>query len=93
MKNNSNDNQQQVHRFAEITKSAIISGNISRAKKFLNIAENLLENGNNETKKLISNVYVFSVSNFMELRNCSISNLFPKSFKDDYIKQINIITK
>lgn len=93
MKTNSNDTQQQVHRFAEITKSAIISGNISRAKKFLNIAENLLENGNNETKKLISNVYVFSVSNFMELRNCSISNLFPKSFKDAYIKQINIITK
>lgn len=89
MKTNNNDNQQQAQRFAEITKLAIISGNISRAKKFLNIAENLLENGNYETKNLISNVYVYSVSNFMDLRNCSISNLFPKSFKKVYNNQIN----
>lgn len=92
MKTNINDNQQQAQRFAEITKSAIISGNISRAKKFLNIAENLLENGNNEIKNAISNVYIYSVSNFMKMKNCTISNLFPKSFNDNHNKQININT-
>jgi hypothetical protein len=78
-----------AERFAEITKIAIITGNINRAKKCLALAERLFETGSNETKSAISNVYVFSVSSFMELRHCSISNLFPKSLKAEYVKQIN----
>ena len=79
----------QAERFAEITKTAIITGNINRARKCLALAERLLVNGNNETKIAITNVYVFSVSSFMELRHCSISNLFPTSLKAEYIRQIN----
>jgi len=89
MKNKINTIYKKAERFAEITNKAIISGNISRAKKLLAIAENLLETGSNETKNVISNVYVYSVSSFMELRHCSISNLFPKTLKAEYIKQIN----
>lgn len=89
MKNKINSIYKQAERFAEITKKAIISGNISRAKKLLSIAENLLETGSNETKNVISNVYVYSVSSFMELRHCSISNLFPQALRAEYIKQIN----
>lgn len=80
---------QQADRFAEITKKAIISGNISRAKKCLEKAEQLFETGSNETKSVISNVYVYSVSTFMEIRNCSISGFFPKTLKAEYVKQIN----
>lgn len=79
----------QTERFAEITKKAIISGNISRAKKLLAVAENLLEAGNKETKEVISTIYVNSVSTFLEIRRCNISNLFPKALKMEYIKQIN----
>jgi len=79
----------QAERFAEITKTAIITGNINRARKCLALAERLLVNGNNETRIAITNVYVFSVSSFMELRHCSISNLFPISLKAEYIRQIN----
>lgn len=79
----------QTQRLAEITKKAIVSGNIVRAKKCLAVAEHLFTTGNSETKNAISNVYVFSVSTFMELRHCSISNLFPQSLKAEYIKQIN----
>jgi hypothetical protein len=89
MKNQVNTVYKQAERFAEITKTAIITGNINRAKKCLALAERLFETGSNETKNAISNVYVFSVSSFMELRNCTISNLFPKSLKAEYIKQIN----
>ena len=78
-----------AERFAEITKRAIIAGNINRAKKCLALAERLLTTGSNETKIAISNVYLFSVSSFMEMRHCNISNLFPKSLKAEYIKQIN----
>jgi len=80
---------QQAERFAEITKNAIISGNISRAKKCLEKAEQLFESGTNETRSIISNVYVYSVSTFMEIRKCSISNLFPKNLRSEYLKQIN----
>ena len=89
MKNQVSTIYKQAERFAEITKTAIITGNISRAKKCLALAEQLLITGSNETKIAISNVYLFSVSSFMELRHCNISNLFPKSLKAEYIKQIN----
>jgi hypothetical protein len=89
MKNKVTTIYNQAERFAEITKLAIVSGNIVRAKKCLALAERLLITGSSETKNAISNVYVFSVSTFMELRHCSISNLFPQSLKAEYIKQIN----
>jgi hypothetical protein len=89
MKNQVTTIYKQAERFAEITKSAIISGNILRAKKCLALAEQLFATGSYETKNAIANVYVFSVSTFMELRHCSISNLFSQSLKEEYLKQIN----
>ncbi|WP_100433661.1 hypothetical protein [Flavobacterium sp. 1] len=89
MKNKIATIYEKAERFAEITKTAIITGNINRAKKCLGLAEQLFESGSSETKNAITNVYIFSVSSFMELRHCSISNLFPKSLKAEYIKQIN----
>ncbi|MFL9829756.1 hypothetical protein ABS764_02735 [Flavobacterium sp. ST-87] len=89
MKNQVTNIYKQAERFAEITKSAIVSGNIVRAKKCLALAEKLFATGSSETKNAISNVYVFSVSTFMELRHCNISNLFPQSLKAEYLKQIN----
>lgn len=89
MKNQVHTVYNRAERFANITKTAIISGNIVRAKKCLALAERLLATGSNETKLAISNVYVFSVSTFMELRHCNISNLFPKTLKAEYLKQIN----
>lgn len=89
MRNQVNTVYKQAERFAEITKSAIISGNINRAKKFLSLAERLLVEGSSETKSVISNVYVYSVSSFLELRHCNISNLFPASLKAEYNKQVN----
>jgi hypothetical protein len=89
MKNQVNTIYKQAERLAEITKTFIISGNINRAKKCLAIADQLLLNGSNETKNAISNVYVFSVSTFMELRHCSIANLFPQNLKQEYNKHIN----
>ncbi len=89
MKNQVHTVYNRAERFANITRTAIISGNIVRAKKCLALAERLLATGSNETKLAISNVYVFSVSTFMELRHCNISNLFPKTLKAEYLKQIN----
>ena len=89
MKNQAKTACAKAVQFAEITKNLIRKGNILRVKKCLNIAEQLLVNGNAETKNLISNIYVFSVSTFMEMHNCSIANLFPQSLRKEYITQVN----
>ena len=89
MKNQAQTIHKQAERFAEITKKFIVSGNISRAKKCLALAERLFATGRNETNCAFSNVYVFSVSLFMDLRHCSISNLFPQTLRTEYLKQIN----
>ena len=90
MKNQVTTVYKQAERFAEITKRAIITGNIIRAKKCLAVAEQLFKTGSNETKIAITNVYVLSIAGFMEMKHCSISNLFPNTLKEEYIKQINI---
>jgi hypothetical protein len=77
-----------AERFASVTKSAIMSGNMKRTEKCLLLAEQLLISGSNETKNAISNVYVFSVSSFMELYHFSISKMFPPSLKSEYLKQV-----
>lgn len=89
MKNEIPSSYQQAERFAEITKTFLIAGHVQRAKKCLAFAEKLLVTGSSETQNAISNVYVFSVSTFMELRHCSIANLFPQSLRAEYLKQIN----
>ena len=90
MKNQVNTIYKQAERFAEITKKAIITGNINRAKKCLAVAEQLFKTGSNDTKIAITNVYVLSIATFMEVKYCSISNLFPKTLQDEYVRQITI---
>lgn len=79
----------QAQRFADLTKTLIMSGNIQRAKQCLQKAEHIFNHGTLEVKNAITNVYVFSVSTFLELHHCNIRNLFPKSLQLEYQKQIN----
>ena len=91
MKNKANSGNvyDQMQRFANITKQLIIIGNINRAKHCLQIAEDIFNSGNNEIKNVVTNVYLFSVSSFMELHHCSIKNLFPATLQKEYYKQVN----
>lgn len=79
----------QASQFAEITKNLIRIGHIRRAKKCLDMAELLFTTGSNETKNAIGNIYLNSVSTFMELRNATVSNLFPPALKKEYVTQVN----
>ena len=78
-----------MQRFADVTKTLIIQGNIGRAKRCLNTAEEIFNKGTAEIKNVVSNVYVFSLTSFMEMHHCSIKNLFPESLKSEYQKQIS----
>jgi hypothetical protein len=79
----------QAVQFAEITKNFIRTGHIRRAKKCLDMAELLFTTGSTETRNAIGNVYLNSVSTFLELRNATISRLFPEQLKREYIAQVN----
>lgn len=90
MKNKTNTNiYAQMQRFADVTKTLIMTGNILRAKRCLERAEDIFNKGTDEIKNAVTNVYVFSVSSFMEMHHCNIRNLFPESLQLEYRKQIN----
>ena len=94
MKTNQSPNiYKQAQRCADLTKTLIMSGNIQRAKRCLQKAELIFNHGTAEVKNAITNVYVFSVSTFMELHHCNIKNLFPDSLRTEYLKQINNSSK
>lgn len=79
----------QAQRLADVTKKLIMSGNIKRAKTCILKAENLFNTGTADIKNAISNVYLFSISSFMELHHCNIKNLLPMSLQNEYYKQVN----
>lgn len=89
MKNHVVSIYRQAERFAEITQRFLVNGNIPRVKKCLETAEKLLKTGSDETKSVITGIYIHSVSSFMEVRHCSISGLFPTELRAAYIKQVN----
>lgn len=78
-----------AQKFADLTTALIIKGNIRRAKKCLDVAELLFTTGSNETRNAIGNIYINSVSTFMELHHCSIAKLFPDTLRAEYVKQVN----
>lgn len=82
---------QQAQRFADVTKSFILSGNIHRAKRCIQVAEKLFTKGNKEVQNVIFNVFIYSVTSFMETHHCNIKSLFSKNLQREYYKQVNTI--
>lgn len=79
----------QAQRFADITKKLIQVGHVKLAKRCLQEAEKLFVNGTSDVKNVISNIYVFSVSSFMEIHHCDIKELLPPYLRNEYYKHIN----
>lgn len=75
--------------FANLTKSFLLEGNYQRAKRCLAYADDLLGKGSTEVRNSISNVYVFSLSVFMETHSLNVDEFFPQNLKEEYVKQIN----
>jgi hypothetical protein len=78
-----------AEKFADLTITFIMKGNIRRAKKCLDVAELLFTTGSKETRNAIGNIYVHSVSTFMEMHHCTIAKLFPDTLRAEYVKQVN----
>lgn len=94
MKNQVKSASSKAVQFAEITKSLIRKGNIIRAKKCLSIAEQLLINGNSETKNVISNIYIFSVSILWKYTNVVLLTFFHHPYaKNTLVKLMHLECK
>jgi hypothetical protein len=78
-----------MQRFANVTQEMILSGNVIRAKRCLQIAEELFDKGTTEIRNAITNVYLFSVSTGLEMQQYSIKKLLPEKLREEYCKQVN----
>lgn len=87
-KSNSNI-YKQAQKFADLTKVLIQVGNLKSASKFLQKAEDYYLSGSIEIKNVISNVFLFSLSSYIELQQRNIIELFPKNLKNEYYNQVN----
>ncbi len=79
----------QAQRFADVTNALLLRGNINRASRCFLKAEEIFNLGTSEIKNAISNVYVYSVSSYLEINKYSIKDMFPQSLQKEYFKQIN----
>ncbi len=75
--------------FANLTKEFMVQGNMERVKKCIQTVEELYINGNNEVRNAISNVYLYSVTAFLEMHRYNIKKLLPIPLQQEYYKQIN----
>jgi hypothetical protein len=74
---------------AEITKELFRRDNMPRAIRCLETAERMLNTGTSETKGAVSNIYLYSVSTFLEIHKYAALALFPPALRREYICQIN----
>jgi hypothetical protein len=79
----------QMQAFASLTKEFMIQGNMERVKKCIQVVEELYTNGNHEVKNAISNVYLYSVTAFLEMHRYNIKKMLPVTLQQEYYKQIN----
>lgn len=79
---------QQAQQLANLTKENILAGNMTKAKTCLQKAEDIFKIEFTEMKNAIVNVYIFSVTLFMEMHHYNIKQFLPKSLHSEYQKQI-----
>jgi hypothetical protein len=80
-----------MQRFADLTKTLILLGNIKRAERCLRIANALLTSGNIIIVNAVANVYVYSLSSLLDHRdeNClKIMDLLPLALRKEYEHQV-----
>lgn len=77
--------------FADFTKQLIAKGNLNEVKHCFNVAEQMLQNGNNNVKNAIENVYVYSLGTVIALSTLTtnhIKELFTGELRKEYNKQV-----
>jgi hypothetical protein len=79
----------QAQQYADLTKRLMANGSINKAKICLQKAENFFVNGTTDLQNVVTNVYLYSVSSFMESHHFNVASLLPAKLKNEYYKQVN----
>lgn len=80
-----------ISSFASYTKELIRQGNLPLVKDCFATAEYLLEEGTSNVKSAIENLYVFSVTSFLDLTGSvskQVKELLPARIQSEYKKQV-----
>lgn len=74
---------------AETTKNYIGTGNEFMARQCLELAEIIYRYGDEQTRNLVSNIYVFAVSGFLEINQLNANDIFPELLRIEYKRQVD----
>jgi hypothetical protein len=83
------DKRAYLNELADKTKKYVEAQNENMARECLALAEIIFRYGDEHTRNLVSGIYVFAVSSFLEIRNINVSDLFPELLRLEYKRQIN----
>jgi hypothetical protein len=87
-----NVNAKEIEELELETLDAIFTGQQSNVKKLYSRAEQLFISGNDYTRSLIANKFIFPLSQLLEMNYSwgrEYLNLFPQQLKAEYCRQIN----
>ena len=78
--------------FADFTKQLAVCGNLKEVQRCFNLAEKMLQDGNNTVKNAIENVYLFSVSKILDMTNPlseAVKEMLNGPLRNEYYKQVH----
>jgi hypothetical protein len=77
--------------FADFTRNLVGSGNLQAVKHCINLAEKMLDDGNNAVKNAIENVFLHTLSPVLDLGDSagvSIKKMLKGSLRKEYSRQV-----
>jgi len=80
-----------IDRFAAFTKEMMREGNLPLIRDCFTTAEYLLDGGTTNIKLAIENIYVFTITGFMDITGAvskQVKELMPAHLKESYQKQV-----
>lgn len=75
------------------TKEFLAAGNTLMAKNLIGLAAKIYDNGDDMTRNLVSNVYVFSIATYIELHDMGLLELLPQCLKDEFYEIVGAQAK
>ena len=81
--------------FTNYTKKCAEKGNINKLKKCFKIADKFLKQGNNIVKSALENIFIFSVSSFIEIVSPvqeQVKKILPEKLKNACLKHYDYLS-
>ncbi len=75
-------------RLASITKIFLSTGQNDRAEKCIELASRLYESGGSELRNAVANVYLYTLTLYIEVRRLGSKNLLTPALLNEYRQQV-----